>query len=99
MGDFKPEELVCAGCSDASGKDTCPKHGQEYIEYRCRFCCNVAVFYCWGNTHFCDPCHKIAQEIAVRKKEDLPKCTCGGKHPPNGDEYCLGCSYCKAEGG
>jgi hypothetical protein len=35
----------------------CPKHGTDYLEYKCRYCCSVAVFFCFGTTHFCNACH------------------------------------------
>lgn len=42
---FKPEELVCAKCSSVGGGEqieNCLKHGTDYIEYKCRFCCSIA---------------------------------------------------------
>merc|ERR1712037_1035837 len=54
---FNPEELVCGGCSDVSQAQMCPKHGTDYLEYKCRYCCSVAVFFCFGTTHFCNSCH------------------------------------------
>ena len=55
--DYNPEELVCGGCSDVSRAQMCPKHGTDYLEYKCRYCCSVAVFFCFGTTHFCNACH------------------------------------------
>jgi E3 ubiquitin-protein ligase MYCBP2 len=60
---YKPEELVCSKCSaDAlgahAGITNCKKHGTDYIEFKCKFCCSIAQWFCWGNTHFCEPCHK-----------------------------------------
>jgi hypothetical protein len=26
----------------------CKTHGREYIDYKCKFCCNIATFFCWG---------------------------------------------------
>jgi hypothetical protein len=51
---FNPEELVCGACS-SEGTTTCPTHGTEYVEFKCRFCCapRVATFFCGGTTHFC----------------------------------------------
>jgi len=93
--DFNAEELICGSCCDFSDKDTCPEHGTEFIEYKCRYCCNMAVWFCWGTSHFCDECHKNAVELLTAKPEELPPCTCGVSHPPNGEEYSFGCSYCK----
>jgi len=38
----------------------CPTHGADYIEFKCKFCCTVALWFCWGSTHFCEPCHRVA---------------------------------------
>jgi hypothetical protein len=97
VGDFDPTELVCGGCSNSGNSDFCPKHGKEYIEYKCRFCCNVACWFCWGTTHFCDQCHQKATKISRKPKHELPKCNCNVKHPPNGEEFCLGCTLCRLQ--
>jgi E3 ubiquitin-protein ligase MYCBP2 len=93
--DFDPKELLCGGCSGVPGQEVCPTHGKDFIEYKCKFCCSMSVFFCWGTTHFCDACHKRAGTIARVPKEELPKCNCNVKHPPNGEEFCFGCAYCK----
>ena len=54
-------ELMCGSCSaKASGMAAavCPRHGEQYIEFKCRFCCSIATFFCFGHTHFCEGCHK-----------------------------------------
>jgi len=38
---FKPEELVCANCCEIP-VENCPKHGKDFIEFKCKFCCSVA---------------------------------------------------------
>lgn len=59
--EFKKEELVCASCSAVEPIADCPKHGKEFIEFKCRYCCSIAVFWCsCVKSHFCDPCHRIA---------------------------------------
>jgi len=96
LREFKADELVCGGCCDLGGQSSCPEHGTEYIEYKCRYCCNIAVWFCWGTTHFCDECHKNAADLITASKKHFPKCTCGIDHPPNGEEFSLGCSLCRA---
>ncbi len=96
--------MVCPQCVPASAEVTnCPKHGKEYISYKCKFCCSIAVWFCWGTTHFCDPCHKKqlnAEHITKVAKNKLPKCEgpgkcpIGGNHGGNGDTKSLGCSLC-----
>lgn len=93
--EYDPKELLCAGCCEFSAQKTCPIHGNDYIEWKCRFCCNVAVYFCWGTTHFCEMCHRRASEMARKPKDQLPKCTCHIKHPPNGEEFLIGCALCR----
>ncbi|KAF2070852.1 hypothetical protein CYY_007838 [Polysphondylium violaceum] len=91
--DFKVEDLICGGCS-SNGNETCKIHGKEYIEYKCKYCCNISIFFCWGKTHFCDDCHKKVNEVARTPKSALPRCKCKVKHE-EGEEYCFGCSLCR----
>ena len=103
---YDPKDCVCgkdANLSGVAGKTECPKHGKEFIEYKCKFCCKIASWFCWGTTHFCEDCHKrqcSGDYVSKYPKDKLPKCnrdTCevGGNHPPNGEEYALGCSICR----
>lgn len=68
--EFNPEELVCGGCA-SSGKTNCSKHGNDYIEFKCKFCCASAVWFCWGTTHFCESCHSKASTIVNVPKDQL----------------------------
>ncbi|XP_071787707.1 uncharacterized protein [Asterias amurensis] len=51
QGDYDPTELVCGACSDVSRAQMCPKHGTDFLEYNCRYCRSVAVFFCFGRPH------------------------------------------------
>lgn len=102
---FNPKELVCPSCCPSESTD-CKKHGKEFISFKCKFCCSVAQWFCWGNTHFCDQCHQKqinGEYVSRTPKDKLPKCpgkpACpvGGDHLPNGEEYCLGCGVCRGE--
>lgn len=57
----------------------CPKHGIDFLEYKCKFCCSIAVFFCFGTTHFCDTCHDDFQRLTNIPKIKLPKCPAGPK--------------------
>ena len=100
--DYDPTELVCAGCSGGTA-EVCPKHGTDYLEYKCRYCCSVACWFCFGTTHFCDPCHNRAGHNvpkpcpSVNEKELPPgtPCPLGCVHPENGQEFALGCGLCR----
>ncbi|XP_033112056.1 E3 ubiquitin-protein ligase MYCBP2-like [Anneissia japonica] len=107
--EYDPAELVCGGCSDVSRAQMCPKHGTDFLEYKCRYCCSVAVFFCFGTTHFCNACHDDFQRITTIAKQDLPRCPAGPKitqlegdecplhveHPATGEEFALGCGVCR----
>jgi len=107
--DFDPSELVCGGCSDVARAQMCAKHGADFLEYKCRYCCSVAVFFCFGTTHFCNLCHEEFQRITAIPKVNLPHCPAGPKgiqlegeecplhvlHPTTGEEFALGCGVCR----
>eukprot|EP00300_Choanocystis_sp_HF-7_P008386 c15877_g1_i1.p1 GENE.c15877_g1_i1~~c15877_g1_i1.p1 ORF type:complete len:651 (+),score=123.57 c15877_g1_i1:2-1954(+) len=109
--EFNPEELVCGGCSAVGGASSCPKHGQNFLEYKCRYCCSVAIWFCFGTTHFCDPCHNnISTVQSVSSSDEAPHCPVGPKcvqlpdgpcpvglkdHSPPGQEVPLGCGICR----
>ena len=103
---YDPKDCVCgkdANLSGIQGITNCPKHGKEFIEYKCKFCCKIASWFCWGNTHFCDDCHRRQcnhDYVSKYPRDKLPKCNkllceVGGNHPPNGEEFALGCSLCR----
>ncbi|XP_061382096.1 E3 ubiquitin-protein ligase MYCBP2 isoform X5 [Danaus plexippus] len=110
-GWWEPAELVCGACSDVAGARTCPKHGADFLEYKCRYCCSVAVFFCFGTSHFCNACHDDFQRVTNIPRHLLPQCPAGPKgeqlpgsseecplhvqHPPTGEEFALGCGVCR----
>ncbi|XP_064076475.1 E3 ubiquitin-protein ligase MYCBP2 [Vanessa tameamea] len=110
-GWWEPTELVCGACSDVAGARTCPKHGADFLEYKCRYCCSVAVFFCFGTSHFCNSCHDDFQRVTNIPRHLLPQCPAGPKgeqlpgssdecplhvqHPPTGEEFALGCGVCR----
>jgi hypothetical protein len=42
-----PSELLCSNCNPLL-QDQCPTHGKEYMQFKCRFCCSVSVWFCFG---------------------------------------------------
>ena len=86
----------------------CEKHGNEFIDYKCMYCCSIALFICCkGRYYFCTPCHNDIMNGGKHK----PKKGCvGGKdcplglecHPEADDDpkksmFSLGCSLCRSE--
>jgi len=96
--------LVCGSCSVTSRGKACTKgHGAEEMEYKCRYCCGVAVWFCFGTTHFCDACHTRWVTSAPDWETDPPMKACTRKtcplrveHPEHGQEFCLGCAVCRS---
>jgi len=97
--DFKREDLVCGACSAGARGAQCPSHGTELIEHKCRFCCSVATWFCFGTTHFCDACHVSRPDAggggARRRTCRASTCPLGVDHPDHGVEFCLGCGLCR----
>lgn len=105
--EYDPKDLICgahANIAGVAGITDCPKHGKDFIEFKCKFCCNIASWYCWGSTHFCEDCHARqckGDYVSKYTKDKLPKClgatkcSIKVKHPENGDEFALGCSVCR----
>jgi hypothetical protein len=104
---FDAEHLICSGCVPDGDFQRCQIHGTDFIEYKCKYCCTVATWYCWGKTHFCTACHRRQERgdyVTKIPLELLPQC--GGprdcplqvSHPRNGTtEMALGCSICRRE--
>ncbi|KAJ1346815.1 hypothetical protein KIN20_001718 [Parelaphostrongylus tenuis] len=105
---YNAAELVCGGCSAPPGTDVCGRHGAEYLEYKCRYCCSIAVYFCFGTTHFCAPCHDDFQRLVSLPRSQFPPCPTGPRatpgdgpcplrrpHPPAGEEFALGCGICR----
>ena len=104
-----PEELICGGCCDVKGVqvvshergeegeiEMCGRHGMEFFEYKCRFCCSIAVYFwrvpprlftfllllSFGTTHFCAPCHDDFQRLLSLPRQRLPVCPVGPRSTP-----------------
>lgn len=77
------EDLVCSNCQNVDSVEECPDHGRQYIAFKCRYCCKLSVFHCWGKVHFCVSCHKsevwdklttYATGKNKKKIEEYPQC-------------------------
>jgi hypothetical protein len=56
------------------------------------------VWFCHGTTHYCERCHSSWTRIDKNNLQKCPgssQCPIGGNHPPNGEEYALGCGLCQ----
>ena len=77
---------------------TWKKHGSDYIEFKCRYCWSLSQWFCFGTTHFCDPCHRRAGQNVIKKCPGKGKCGIKFDHPDNGEEFALGCGLCRHGG-
>jgi hypothetical protein len=104
-GDAADDSYLCPRCSREFLGMKCPVHGEQFMVYKCFWCCNPATFLCYGNTtHFCSVCHEKPVE---RANGTIPYGKCDGKcpfspHPPNGTKamhsYCTECERLKHHG-
>ena len=100
----KKEDLRCQDCqlkASGAGQASCDKHAKSNIDWKCNFCCAVALFHCFGTTYFCKRCH---DEYPNNKIRDCggTNCPLGLPHPPADKDYkkstyALGCSICRSE--
>ena len=100
--DIPDQKLICLGCNG------CKIHGPDDMIFKCRFCCSPATWFCFGHTHFCEPCHNMPWEIVNGDNNQYihyqvpicpgpEKCPLGIPHPPNGEEFPLGCVRCSED--
>ena len=76
------------------GVADCKKHGSQYIDFKCRYCCSVSLWFCFGTTHFCDRCHTKLDKKCY-PCDGPASCPLKIEHPKNGTEYALGCGLCR----
>ena len=98
-GEYRKEDLVCPKCSAemvGAGVTHCNKHGAEYIDFKCKWCCSISLWFCHGNTHYCDPCHRVAGRNKPTNCAGVESCPLKVAHPPAGTEFALGCSLCRS---
>lgn len=98
------EDLICRPClvlSMSIGSNICRNgHGAEFIDWKCMFCCSVALFNCGGKMWFCDRCHDEGGRI-LRDCKGI-NCPLKVHHPPADRDvkksgFPLGCSLCRSE--
>ena len=97
---------LCGMCEEKKRpRSRCDKHGSEYMQWKCRFCCSIAAFKCWGSHSFCQSCHSIqvaGEHLSKKKPSAFPICS-GKEHcplkvnHPHVEEFSLGCALCKNE--
>ena len=88
------------------GLAMCEKHGNEFIDWKCMYCCSLATFICAGGTgNYCTPCHNDAMANVCNIKTQCrggKDCPLGiPEHPVASNDasscFALGCSLCRSE--
>ena len=108
--ELQKEDLLCKKCLTNEmgfGLAICEKHGNEFIDWKCMYCCSLATFICAGGTgNYCTPCHNDAMAGRLNPKSQCvggKECPIGvPKHPiagrdPKTARFPLGCSLCRSE--
>ena len=101
------EDLLCQECllkTIGAGQTKCEKHGTTQIDWKCQFCCSVALFCCFGTHYMCESCHDNYDEENMTLHDcNGIDCPLGIPHPPphqdprQGGVFPLGCGICRSE--
>ncbi|KAJ9516987.1 hypothetical protein QJQ45_027375, partial [Haematococcus lacustris] len=67
----EPHALLCGSCCALQAGSDCSRHGTTFIEYKCKYCCRPAAWWCWGSTHMCDQCHA---DVGLREERARQRC-------------------------
>lgn len=89
------------------GKEFCEMHGNEFIDFKCMYCCSIALFVSEGGRQYdCEPCIHNALE---KNRRVITDCTGGlscplaiWRHPKASKDvmeskFALGCSLCRSD--
>ena len=75
---MEAENFLCLTCAEEElgyGKEVCPKHGNEFTDFKCNYCCSIALFVIEnGKRFFCQPCFNDHME---KKEKVKTQCTGG----------------------
>jgi len=95
-GNYDEKELIWGAWSlgEFRGKVNWDIHGDEYIEYKWRYCCNYSQWFCFGNTHFWDRWHSNLTRN-IFKCPGKPECELDVEHPDDGTEFAMGWGMCR----
>ena len=102
----KKENLRCKDCqlkAYGAGQSICEKHGKAHIDWKCNYCCSVALYHCFGTTYFCKRCHdqRYPRNLVIENCNGHD-CPLGVHHPPadfdvSKSTFPLGCGLCRSE--
>ena len=89
-----------------AGEDRCEMHGKEQIDWKCMYCCSVALYNCFGTHYFCNRCHdeylqSPYNQVKLRDCNGVD-CPLGVPHPVASSDHTksifpLGCGLCRSD--
>ena len=97
--------MRCKDCqlkAYGAGQGECKIHGKAHIDWKCSYCCNVAMWHCFGTTYMCDRCHRTDPYGGKLYDCGGVNCPLGMPHPPAHKDpkkstFPLGCGLCRSE--
>lgn len=90
-------EHKCLRCQRELLSTNCPIHGNDFMVFKCCFCCNPSAYFCWGRVYFCADCHENPNNARKNPKPCNGHCKFS-PHQPNGVETPVGyCAKCEEE--
>ena len=100
-----PTSFLCQRCAELElgyGKEYCDLHGNEFTDFKCQYCCAIALYATDnGQKFYCQPCFNDKMENRLNVKTQCtggPDCALGiSTHPPAPQKFPLGCSLCRSE--
>merc|ERR1712096_86 len=105
--DVDADDLCCSRCDwmvRINQEDSRRKlHGHSFALFKCDFCCDIAVYRCFGTTNFCERCHQQSDSGKYYPCPGEDVCSLLIPHPritsSAGEgavhSFVLGCSACK----
>ena len=102
---MSPDKLLCLLCREQKlgyGQEFCELHGNEFTDFKCQYCCSIALYVCDnGNAFYCQPCFNdnMVKQLVV-KTDCQGGINCGlgiSRHPIGPNKFALGCSLCRSE--
>ena len=80
-----PEAFLCRQCTEIElgyGKEMCDIHGNEFCDFKCSYCCSIALFVIDnGAKLYCQPCFNDMMENNDKKNTARTECTGGPDCP------------------
>jgi hypothetical protein len=100
-GELAPQDRLCVGCAPQP-QTHCenPVQHRGHLVWKCRYCCQVANYVCYGTVHFCASCHDRNSQ-RVRQRQEMGQNSASSGPPPLEPISCPGgesCPYPKLPG-